>query len=108
MLLSFSFSSHADAARWEGEACRRQAIRTSRQRAEGGRRWCSSSGRCDLTILYFRQDNALPPFSFKLLFSAAVDRISRVSPQIFGGKFLEVVDSDFTMIKRAKEVADRF
>ena len=38
----------------------------------------------------------------------AVDRISRVGPQIFGGKFLEAVDSDLTINKRAKEVADRF
>ena len=38
----------------------------------------------------------------------AVDRISRVGPQIFGGKFLEAVDSDHTKNKRAKEVADRF
>ena len=38
----------------------------------------------------------------------ALDRISRVGPQIFGGKFLEAVDSDHTMNKRAKEVSDRF
>ena len=38
----------------------------------------------------------------------AVDRISCVGPRIFGGKFLEVVDSDLTMNKRAKEVTDRY
>ena len=38
----------------------------------------------------------------------AVDRVSRAGPQIFGGKFLEAVDTDLTMKKRAKEVADRF
>ena len=38
----------------------------------------------------------------------AVDRISCVGPRIFGGKFLEGVDSDLTMNKRAKDVADRF
>ena len=38
----------------------------------------------------------------------AVDRISRAGPQFFGGKFLEAVDTDLTMNKRAKKVADRF
>ena len=38
----------------------------------------------------------------------AVDRVSRAGPQIFGGKCLEAVDTDLTMNKRAKEVADRF
>ena len=38
----------------------------------------------------------------------AVVRISRVGPQIFGSTFLEAVDSDLTMNKKAKEVADRF
>ena len=38
----------------------------------------------------------------------AVDRIPSEGRHIFGGKFLEAVDSDFSMNKRAKEVADRF
>ena len=38
----------------------------------------------------------------------AVDRISRFGPHVFGGKFLEAVDSDLNMNKRAREVADRF
>ena len=38
----------------------------------------------------------------------AVDRIPRAGAEIFGGKFLEVVDSDLMMNKRAKDVADRF
>ena len=38
----------------------------------------------------------------------AVDRIPRVGQYIFGGKFLEAVDSDLNMNKRAREVAERF
>ena len=38
----------------------------------------------------------------------AVDRVPRAGSQIFGSKFLEVVDTDLMMNKRAKDVADRF
>ena len=38
----------------------------------------------------------------------AVDRIPRAGFQIFGGRFLEVVDTHLMMNKRAKDVADRF
>ena len=37
----------------------------------------------------------------------AVDRIPHAGSEIFGGKFLEVVDTDLMMNKRAKDVADR-
>ena len=37
----------------------------------------------------------------------AVNQIPRTGPLVFGGKFLEAVDSDLDMNKRAKEVADR-
>ena len=40
--------------------------------------------------------------------SHAVDRIPRVGQHIFGGKFLEAVDSDLSMNKRAREVTDKF
>ena len=49
-------------------------------------------------------DSLSLPKDFK---EQAVDRISPAGPQVFGGKFLEAVDSDLTMNKRAKEVADR-
>ena len=39
--------------------------------------------------------------------SLAVARIPRDGPHIFGGKFLDAVDSDISMTKRAKEVALR-
>ena len=38
----------------------------------------------------------------------AVNQIPRVGQFIFGGKFLEAVDSDLNMNKRAREVAERF
>ena len=40
--------------------------------------------------------------------NSAVDRIPRAGSDLFDGKFLEVVDSDLVMNKRAKDVAFRF
>ena len=62
----------------------------------------------DLSALNFSQAARIKlqlPTDFN---NHAVDRIPRAGAEIFGGKFLEVVDSDLMMNKRAKDVADRF
>ena len=69
----------------------------------------SQASRIKLHATKRRRHLALSSLKFPKDFNEnAVDRISCVGPRIFGGKFLEAVDSDLTMNKRAKEVADRF
>ena len=68
----------------------------------------SQAARIKLHATTRRRHLALDSLSLPKDFNEqAVDRISRDGPQVFGGKFLEAVDSDLSMNKRAKEVADR-
>ena len=68
----------------------------------------SQAARIKLHATTRRRHLALDSLSLLKDFNGqAVDRISRVGLQVFGGKFLEAVDSDLSMNKRAKEVADR-
>ena len=68
----------------------------------------SQAARIKLHATTRRRHLALDSLSLPKDFNEqAVDRISRDGPQVFGGKFLEAVDADLSMNKRAKEIADR-
>ena len=69
----------------------------------------SQAARVQLHATSRRRYLALESLSLPKGFNGyAVDQIPRVGRYIFGGKFLEAVDSDLNMNKRAREVADRF